>query len=124
MRSTRSKRRWITAVPLAAAGALLAASTVAPAHAVNDTFTEESAEATWLVPHQCADGSTVQARLLVDSTRDFTSPETDDPDPTARVQYLAVCPDGTSFRWVGGALPATITSTSDLKTTTPSAQGP
>ena len=32
------------------------------------------------------------------------------PEPTVRVQFLAVCPDGTSFSWGVGALPATITS--------------
>src|ERR671919_3270172 len=53
----------------------------------------------WAVPHQCADGSIVQGTLLVKPTRDFESPDTEDPDPTTRVQFLAVCPDGTSFSW-------------------------
>jgi hypothetical protein len=52
---------------------------------------------------------------LVESTRDFESPDTEDPDPTARLQFLAVCPDGTSFSWGAPATPATITSTSNLK---------
>ena len=67
--------------------------------AARELFFEETAEAFWAVPHECADGSTVQATLLVQSTRDFEAPDTDDPDPTARVQFLAVCPDGTSFSW-------------------------
>jgi hypothetical protein len=76
-------------------------------------FFEETASAFWAVPHQCADGSTVQATLLVITTRDFEAPETEDADPTARVQYQAVC-SGSSFSWVG-TLPATITSSANLK---------
>ena len=45
-----------------------------------------------------------------------------DPDPTARVQFLAVCPDGTSFSW-GAFLPATITSTDNLKSVTAAGSG-
>jgi hypothetical protein len=97
--------------------AALAASTAfaAPATAEKELFFEETAEAFWAVPHQCADGSTVQATLLVRSTRDFNAPDTEDPDPTARVQFLAVCPDGTSFSWAAPTAPATITSTENLK---------
>ena len=84
-------------------------------------FFEETAEAFWAVPHTCADGSTVQATLLVRSTRDFESPDTEDADPTARVQYLAVCPDG-SYSWVG-IIPATITSSDDLKSVTATGAG-
>ncbi len=73
-------------------------------------FFEETASAFWEVPHSCADGSTAQATLLVQSTRDFESADRDDPDPTVRVQYLAVCPDSTSFTWGNGAMPATIVS--------------
>jgi len=80
-----------------------------------DLFFEETAEAFWTTPHACADGSTVQSTLLVRSTRDFESPETEDPDPTARVQFLAVCPDGISFSWAAPAAPATIQSTENLK---------
>src|SRR5687768_10019449 len=69
------------------------------ASAQQELFFEETAEAFWQVPHQCADGSVVQATLLVRSTRDFDAPDTEDPDPTARVQFLAVCPDGRSFSW-------------------------
>jgi hypothetical protein len=75
------------------------------------------------VPHECADGSTVQATLLVRSTRDFESPDTEDADPTARVQYLAVCPDGTSFSWAAPAAPATIISTENLKSVIASGSG-
>ena len=74
------------------------------------------------MPHECADGSTVQATLLVRSTRDFESPDTEDPDPTARVQFLAVCPDGSSFSWAG-TVPAIITSTENLKSVTASGAG-
>ena len=97
--------------------AALAASLafVAPASAEKELFFEETAEAFWSVPHQCADGSTVQATLLVRSTRDFSAPDTEDPEPTARVQFLAVCPDGTSFSWAAPTAPATITSTENLK---------
>ena len=56
----------------------------------------------------------MEGTLLVQSTRDFESPDTEDADPTARVQFLAVCPDGTSFSW-GAILRATITSTRNLK---------
>ena len=47
--------------------AALAASwrSSAPAAAEKRLFFEETAEAFWAVPHQCADGSTVQATLLV-----------------------------------------------------------
>jgi hypothetical protein len=95
----------------------------APVQAERSRFFEETAEAFWAVPHACADGSTVQATLLVRSTRDFESPDADDPDPTARVQFLAVCPDGTSFSWAAPTAPATITSTENLKSVTASGSG-
>jgi hypothetical protein len=100
-------------VVLAALTAALGLSTTASAD--RTLFFEETAEAFWAVPHQCADGSTVQGTLLVRSTRDFNAPETEDAEPTARVQFLAVCPDGTSFSWAAPVAPATITSTEDLK---------
>ena len=96
VRKTTARRRR-TVVALASLIFALASATSASAE--RSLFFEETAEAFWAVPHQCADGSTVQATLLVRSTRDFEAPDTDDPDPTARVQYLAVCPDGTSFSW-------------------------
>jgi hypothetical protein len=49
-------------------------ASVAPATAERELFFEETAEAFWAVPHQCADCSTVQATLLVRSTRDFNAP--------------------------------------------------
>jgi hypothetical protein len=116
------RRRWV-AVPLAAVAAVLAISPVAVSAADRFRFFEETAEAFWAVPHECADGSTVQATLLVRSTRDFESPETEDPDPTARVQFLAVCPDGTSFSWVAPTAPATITSSDNLKSVTAAGSG-
>jgi hypothetical protein len=85
-------------------------------------FFEETAQAFWSVPHTCADGSVVQATLLVRTTRDFESPDTEDADPTARVQYLAVCPDGTSYGWVG-IIPVTITSTDNLGSVTATGTG-
>jgi hypothetical protein len=117
MLNALSGRRWVVAA-LAGLSTGLAMVLAAPAHAERSLFFEETAEAFWAVPHECADGSTVQATLLVRSTRDFTAPDTDDPDPTARVQFLAVCPDGTSFSWAAPSAPATITSTDDLKSVT------
>ena len=93
-----------------------------PAWAERSLFFEETAEAFWAVPYQCAGGAIVQGTLLVRSTRDFESPDTEDADPTARVQFQAVCPDGTSFTW-GGVLPVTITSTDNLKSVTVSGSG-
>jgi hypothetical protein len=112
MKTPAAWRRNV-AVGLAAMTAALAFSTSATAE--RSLFFEETAEAFRGVPHQCADGTTVTATLLVRSTRDFDAPDTDDPDPTARVQYLAVCPDGTSFSWAAPAAPATITSEENLK---------
>jgi hypothetical protein len=118
MFETRSARRGVVA--LTAVIAALAFST--SAGAVRSLFFEETASAFWAVPHECADGSTVQGTLLVQSTRDFESPDTEDPNPTVRVQFLAVCPDGTSFSW-GGIIPATIVSTENLKSVTASGSG-
>ena len=118
--TTTGRRQWI-AVPISALAVL--ATTATPTAAESSLFFEETAEAFWTVPHDCADGSTVQATLLVRSTRDFESPDTDDADPTARLQYLAVCPDGSSFSWAAPAVPATITSTENLKSVTTSGTG-
>jgi len=113
MFNTTSVRRRAVVVLRGALTAVLALSTAASAERV--LFFEETAEAFWAVQHECADGSTMQATLLVRSTRDFNAPDTEDPDPTARVQFLAVCPDGTSFSWAAPIAPATITSTGNLK---------
>jgi hypothetical protein len=51
-----------------------------------------------------------QGTLLVQTTRDFEVPETEHADSTASVQFLAVCPDGTSFSWGAPTALATITS--------------
>jgi len=112
MKTTSARRRKLV-MGFAALLATLAFSTSASAD--RSLFFEETAEAFWAVPHQCADGSTVTATLLVRSTRDFNAPDTDDPDPTTRVQYLAVCPDGTSFSWAAPTAPATIVSEDNLK---------
>ena len=80
--ASRVRRPVVVLAALAASMAF-----VAPATAERELFFEETAEAFWAVPHQCADGSTVQATLLVRSTRDFDAPDTEDPDPTARVLW-------------------------------------
>jgi hypothetical protein len=116
MVNTTSARRRSGVVAVAALIAGLAFSTAASAE--RELFFEETASAFWAVPHECADGSTVQGTLLVLSTRDFESPDTEDPDPTARVQFQAVCPDGTSFSWAAPTAPATITSSDNLKSVT------
>jgi hypothetical protein len=105
--------RRLGVVLFAALAAMLALS--ASASAERSLFFEETAEAFWAVPHECADGSIVQGTLLVRSTRDFEAPDTEDADPTARVQFLAVCPGGTSFSWAAPTAPATITSEENLK---------
>jgi hypothetical protein len=95
---------------------------LASAGAERSYFFEETAQAFWAVPHTCADGSIVQATLLVRSTRDFEAPDREDANPTARVQYQAVCPDGTSYGWAG-IIPATITSDNGLKSVTATGAG-
>jgi hypothetical protein len=95
---------------------------LAAAGAERSYFFEETAQAFWAVPHTCPDGSVVQATLLVRSTRDFEAPDTEDADPTVRVQYLAVCPDGSSYSWVG-IIPATITSDNGLNSVTAEGSG-
>jgi hypothetical protein len=119
MFDSRSKRRgWFFSLWVLAA--FLAVPTSASAQ--RSLFFEETASAFWAVPFECADGSVVEGTLLVLTTRDFESPDTEDADPTARVQFLAVCPDGTSFSW-GGIVPATITSANNLKRVTASGSG-
>jgi hypothetical protein len=107
-----ARRRWV-APALVASTVVLAFA--ASASATRSLFFEETAEAFWAVPHECADGAVVQGTLLVRSTRDFEAPDTEDSDPTARVQFLAVCPDGTSFSWAAPTAPAAITSDENLK---------
>jgi hypothetical protein len=119
MMRSRSRRR---AVVVLLAGLTVVLASATSASASKSLFFEETASAFWAVPHECADGSTVEATLLVQSTRDFESPDTEDADPTARVQYLAVCPDGTSFSW-GALTPATITSANRLKSVVVSGSG-
>ena len=121
MFSTTSERRRWAVVALSALIAVLAFS--ATASAERSLFFEETAEAFWAVPHECADGSIVQGTLLVRSTRDFESPDTEDPDPTVRVQFLAVCPNGSSFSWAAPTASATITSTANLKSVTATGSG-
>ena len=116
MSTTTSLRR--VDAPLAALVIALTALTAAPAQAERVLFFEETAGAFWSVPHECADGTIGQGTLLVQSTRDFESPDTEDADPTTRVQFQAVCPTpegGTSFTWGVGAAPSVITSADNLK---------
>jgi hypothetical protein len=123
MSITLSTRRWAAGSVAAAtiASALLAAS---PAQAVRELFFEQQAQAFWSVPHQCADGSVVQGTLLVNPTYDYFAPDTVDTNPTTRVQFLAVCPDGTSFNWTTRP-PASsaITIDEDLTSMTTSGSG-
>lgn len=117
------RRRGVVLAALTVA--LVGAAVPAPASAAAETtvFFEQTTEAFWTVPHTCADGSVVQATLLVRGTLDYESPETEDADPTARIQYQAVCPDGTSFSWIAPAADATITSTPNLKSVTVTGSG-
>ena len=119
MFDTTTARRWFTVALAGLVGALALATTAA---AERELFFEESASAFWAVPFECADGTVVQGTLLVLSTRDFEAPDTEDADPTARVQFQAVCPDGSSFSWVG-IVPATITSTDNLKSVAATGSG-
>src|SRR5919106_7086191 len=121
MFNTTSRRR-LTAAAASLVGLFAPVTLASPASAQAEQFYffEETASSFWAVPHQCADGSTVTATLLVLSTRDFEAPDTEDADPTARVQYQAVCPDGRSFSWAAPGAPATITSTENLKSVTAS----
>jgi hypothetical protein len=118
---TSARRRWVVVS--------LSALTVAlvflpfPSTAEQTLFFEETASAFWAVPHECAGGSIVQGTLLVLSTRDFASPDTEDQDPTARVQFQAVCPGGISFIWAAPTAPADITSTENLKSVTATGAG-
>ena len=118
--TTSARRRWV----VFSLSVLTAALAFSPSvSAERELFFEEAAEAFWAVGHECDDGSTAPGTLLVRSTRDFDAPDTEDTDPTARVQFLAVCPDGTSFSWAAPAVSATITSTENLKSVTATGSG-
>jgi hypothetical protein len=115
---SRRPRRTRAFLALAAAALIPALATLsAPASAVNDTTFEETASAFWSAPWVCDDGTIVDGTLLVETTRFFESPDTEDANPTARIQFLALCPEG-SVNWGRGQAPATITSTPDLKSVT------
>ncbi|GAA5017372.1 hypothetical protein [Actinopolymorpha pittospori] len=118
-----ARRSAYAAVPRAALSAALAFSASTPAAAQRALFTEETAGAFWAPTHECAEGGPVQGTLLVQTTRVFESPDRDDANPTVRVQFLAVCPDGRSFSWAAGSVPATLTSTEDLRSVTASGAG-
>jgi hypothetical protein len=115
MPTTRRAAPRRYAVSLLVVLGALAWPAAASAQAERESFFEESAAANWSVAHECADGAVVQARLLVQSTYDFASPDTADAEPTARVQYQAICPDGTSYGWSQFACPVTHTSAPNLK---------
>jgi hypothetical protein len=114
MNATLKKLQLVLLMVTTTLGTLVLSTTTSSAAAPKSRFFEETAQAFWEVPHRCSDGSTVPATLLVKSTRDYSAPDTEDLDPTVRVQYLAVCPDGTSYSWIG-LLPATISSEPNLK---------
>jgi hypothetical protein len=117
---TSARPRWIVVLLLAITTALALLPSLSTAQ--QTLFFEETASAFWAVPYECANGSTVQGTLLVLSTRDFEAPDTEDSNPMARVQFQAICPDGTSFSW-SGIIPATITSTENLKSVTATGTG-
>jgi hypothetical protein len=123
-RTHSGRRRGLVIASLAALLAPVVLATSASAEAETSVFFEETGEAFWAVPHTCADGSIVQATLLVRTTRDFETPETDDPDPTVRVQYNAPCRDGSQVSWGRrNVVSATIRSTENLKSITASGSG-
>src|SRR6187402_2460514 len=83
---SRRPHRTRAVLALAAAALIPALATLsAPASAVNDTTFEETASAFWSAPWECADGTIVDGTLLVETTRFFQSPETEDANPTARI---------------------------------------
>jgi len=124
MNSPHGRRRRLAAISVLALCAPVALATSASAETERSVFFEETGEAFWEVPHVCDDGSLVQATLLVRSTRDFETPETEDVEPTARVQYNAPCQDGSQVSWGRrNVLPATITSTENLKRITATGSG-
>jgi len=93
--SITTPRSRVAAAAVAAATIASAVLAASPAQAVRSLFFEQEAQAFWAVPHQCADGSVVQGTLLVNPTYDYNAPDTVDNQPTTRVQFSAVCPDGT-----------------------------
>jgi hypothetical protein len=115
------RRRGVATLAAVTAGLTIATGTAAQAD--RELFFEETAAAFWEVPHLCADGTTVAGTLLVQSTRDFEAPETEDSDPTVRLQFQALCPGGISFTWGAPTVPATITSAPNLKSVTARGSG-
>jgi hypothetical protein len=83
-------------------------------------FFEEIAEAFSAVPHGCDDGSTVQATLQIRTQRFIEFPDNEDPNPTARLLFQALC-SGSSFTW-GAVASATIASILNLKSVTASGE--
>jgi hypothetical protein len=113
MATHRFTRSWAV-VSLAAITALLAVSASTPAQAIKTGFREETAEAFWEVPFTCPDGSTAPGTLLVKPTRFIEAPANDDPNPTVRLQFLAVC-SGSSFSWGAPTAAATVTIKKHLR---------
>src|SRR5262245_18318128 len=105
---TSAQLSWGVVVLSALTAALAFVTAVS---AERSLFFEETASAFWTVPHTCDDNMIVQGTLLVESTRDFDAPEIEDPEPTARLQFQALCPGGISFTWGAPNVPAIIMST-------------
>jgi hypothetical protein len=118
---TSKLRRRLVACGVVTAGAVVA--TAAPAGAERELFFEQTTRAFWEVPHVCADGATVPGTLLVETTRLFEAPDTEDANPTARLQFLAVCPDGISFRWAASVSGVALTSAENLKSVSAAGAG-
>jgi hypothetical protein len=119
-RAPRARLRFVVGALAAVTAVLTFASA---ASAVRSLFFEETAQAFWTVPHQCADGSTVEGTLLVSSTRDFESPDTED----IRSHRAGAVPGrvpGRDVVQLGRAdRSATITSTDNLKSVTATGSG-
>jgi hypothetical protein len=119
--STSRFRRRLVACGAVTATAIVATAT--PAAAERELFFEQTTRAFWEVPHLCADGSTVPGTLLVETTRLFEAPDTEDANPTARLQFLAVCTGGFSFRWAASVSGVALTSEENLKSVTAAGSG-
>lgn len=117
--TTSGRRRSLAATSLVALVAPVAFASTASAEAEIEFSFEEVAEADLTVPHRCDDGSIVDGRLVIRTNRFYESPATEDPTPTlSLLSFQAVC-SGSTFSWRNRrAVPATITSTENLKSLT------
>jgi hypothetical protein len=72
---------------------------LAPAPVSAAGFTEQIAQATWMIDFRCPDGSTASGGRLFLETDNFIAAGTArDPNPPLRVGFTGQCPDGT-FSW-------------------------